>query len=162
MNRQQIINELTAKALDLYGYDLSCVEWILDWKCVSSFGTAIRRKDKYTVKMNKVLNHDMKMFYNTAAHEVAHIVDYMERTTSDHGPIWKKKYIALGGNPELTYDKSILDKLESKYKMFEYVTTKGSIKITSIRHNKIQRGTAYEWKGATLDKNCKWKEVIAI
>ena len=71
----------------------------------------------------------------TVPHELAHIVDYRTRGTSDHGPKWKAIMRAIGVKTGRTHN-YILPILPNT---FTYKCDCSTYQLSKIRHNRSQR-----------------------
>lgn len=81
----------------------------------------------------------------TITHEMAHLVDYMTRDTSDHGPIWKKIHSAFGGNAKRCHN------MTTKRTGQRYVIEGKEICVKKQYHELIQGG----YTGLTVTINGK-------
>lgn len=100
------------------------------------------------------------MLNDTIPHEIAHficMVNYMEKKIKPHGKEWKAVCSALGGSPkalanEQDFDRSLLVS-KRKSKKFLYILDNGyELELTSVRHNKIMKGTVYSLNEALVEK----------
>ena len=96
----------------------------------------------------------------TVPHEFAHLVSYRKfgRRIKPHGIEWKSVMIELGASPSRTH------RFESsparRLKRFQYQCNceGSSYELTSVRHNRIQRGHTYicrKCRAALFLKKCK-------
>ena len=82
---------------------------------------------------------------NTVPHEVAHyIIDccYGLRRVRPHGREWQQLMRRFGVEPEVTCRYDLSGVPQRRQKRFEYRCECRSHQLTTIRHNKVQRGKA--------------------
>ena len=82
---------------------------------------------------------------NTVPHEVAHyIIDccYGLRRVRPHGREWQQLMLKLGAEPEVTCRYDLSGVPQRRQQRFEYRCECRSHQLTTIRHNKVQRGNA--------------------
>jgi len=92
-------------------------------------------------------------------HEVAHLLKdhkygHGRGHNSAHGINWQRVMRALGVNPDRTHSMDV-SKVAKPKKKYIYVCTGGKkeVVLSSVRHNKMQRGTAnYTHKGCSSHK----------
>ena len=101
-----------------------------------------------TVQFNAVLLNENreKFIERTVGHECAHLIAYRLFKHRGHGKPWKLVMQAIGQDPSRchTYDvtNSRLKRAHRK-KRFAYQCKCRDIQLTSIRHNRIQKGRVY-------------------
>lgn len=114
---------------------------------------------RYTLRYNRDLiagKHFEDIRDETVPHEVAHLVCFARPDLGrDHDYGWKRVCLALGGNgkPRHSYEVSYAAGT------FVYVSDRGhKIKLSKIRHTKIQAGTVYTFKHGKgrVDRYCAW------
>ncbi|MBX2867661.1 MAG: SprT-like domain-containing protein [Acidiferrobacterales bacterium] len=91
------------------------------------------------------LHYDANL-YDTVPHEVAHYVVNVLFGSSGikpHGPEWQNVMIALGREPKTTCDFPIDGVPTRQMRHFAYQCYCQDHKVSSIRHNRIQRGQTY-------------------
>lgn len=91
-----------------------------------------------------VENHFEKMVAETIPHEVAHLVCFANpKLGKSHDAGWASVYHTLSGGQEASRTHDLeFGKARRKLKTFDYMASCGTIvTLTSIRHNKLQRGT---------------------
>ncbi|ADM80033.1 hypothetical protein phiAS5_ORF0190 [Aeromonas phage phiAS5] len=106
----------------------------------SKFGGYDSRK--YTIRFNvNMMIMSEKAWWHlldeTVSHEIAHIVDYVQRNKSGHDSRWKFIHAMLNGSSE-TYHQ-----LEVACAEYEYNVHGKVVKLGPVRHNKIQEGKSY-------------------
>lgn len=79
---------------------------------------------------------------NTIPHEVAHYICYelYGRRTRPHGKEWRAIMKAFGVPAQATCKLDLSDIPQKQLKRFDYVCGCRQHRLTSIRHNRIQRG----------------------
>ena len=82
-------------------------------------------------------------FNDTIPHEVAHIVDHLNRGKWDHGPAWQGITVRLGGTGTRCHSiETAPSRNRRPMAKHVYITTTGyEIELSTVRHNKLQRGT---------------------
>jgi SprT protein len=115
--------------------------------CVSFNG------DDAHINFNKVLlqeNFD-DFIEQTIPHEVSHYIvfklyghQYNKTRTRRvvHGPDWKYTMRFFGCDPKLYHSYSTKNSTVRKLKTFTYRCSCSEVELTSIRHNRVQKGTA--------------------
>ncbi len=78
----------------------------------------------------------------TIPHEVAHHICYElhGKKAKPHGKEWREIMLAFGVPAEATSKLDLSEIPQKKLKRFEYICDCGSHQLSSIRHNRIQRG----------------------
>ncbi len=127
-----------------------------------SFNLRGRAAGMYRVKNNQSeIRYNSELFAkyftdnieNTIPHEVAHYVIhccYGLRTVRPHGKEWQQLMIALGAEPSVTCSYDMHDIPQRRMQHFTYRCGCRSHQLSTIRHNKIQRGM-----GSYTCKLCK-------
>ncbi|ADQ52777.1 hypothetical protein AsFcp4_216 [Aeromonas phage AsFcp_4] len=97
---------------------------------------------KYAIRFNvnmMIMNEKAwwHMLDETVSHEIAHVVDYVQRQKSGHDSRWKFLHEMLGGQAH-TYHQ-----LELATAEYEYNVHGKSIKLGQVRHNKVMAGHYY-------------------
>lgn len=160
----QKVHSLFEQAYQLYGLNLRQTEIRFDlrgmkagkarcWFCAN----ALLRK--YSVHFNPQVIHGEHfddVLKNVTAHEVAHIVCFMNPSLGrDHDEGWKKVCVALGG------DGSIYHSYKTTYAggNYHYTTTTGhEVVISAHRHSKVQKGVRYRFRGkGWIDRSSQWR-----
>lgn len=93
---------------------------------------------------------------DTVPHEVAHTVcQAFPQYGKNHNSGWKSVCVAIGGNGKRCYSKEDAPEAIAHQRPFTYTTSLGQTVSVSVRiHNKIQRGTAYTYRGlGRIDRN---------
>ena len=123
---------------------------------------------KFQGKMRLSINVEMMMISeqnwwtildNTISHEIAHLVDYATRGFSKHDAKWSNTHKQLGGTGAQYHNMTV----KPVRKEYIYATTAGDVKITSVRHNKIQKkGASYGYRGAKLNRDVSFRQADVI
>ena len=134
-------------------------------------GVAMRRWNTYTLRFNprhmalggKTWDHILN---DVVPHEVAHTVCQSNpRVGHGHNRGWKNVCLALGGNGQRCYTDEDTPELAAQTELppYVYITTTGvEIRITKVRHNKIQRGSQYTVRGkGELNRECAFNYMVA-
>lgn len=100
---------------------------------------------EHTVSFNEVIARDnWGTYLETVYHEVAHLVAGIKHgfDIRPHGSEWRRIVVLLGGTPSTTHNLNTSNVKKRAYFMFEY-TCECTLahNLTSIKHNKILRGT---------------------
>jgi SprT protein len=110
------------------------------------------RSEPY-INFNKVLlqeNFDDFM-KQTIPHEVSHYIVFvlyghqynnMRTRRVVHGPDWKYTMRFFGCDPKLYHSYSTKNSTVRKLKTFKYKCSCSEVELTSIRHNRVMKGTA--------------------
>jgi predicted SprT family Zn-dependent metalloprotease len=117
---------------------------------------------KYSVHFNQQVIQGSEfddVLQNATAHEVAHIVCFMNPSLGrDHDQGWKRVCVALGGNG------SIYHSYKTTYSggNYHYTTSTGQeVVISAHRHTKVQKGHKYRFKAkGWIDRSCNWRKQI--
>ncbi len=98
-------------------------------------------------------------------HEVAHTVCQSNpRVGRNHNTGWKTVCLALGGNGKRCYSAEDAPEAVAQANPYVYLSTNGSeISVTKRIHNKIQRGSAYRYRGGKgeLNQQCAYNYMAA-
>lgn len=94
---------------------------------------------------------------DTIPHEIAHLVEYIFMNKMSHSRNWKSICKGLGGSGELYHDLEI--KPVRAKKQYKYFLERGEVLVSTIRHNRIQRGTVYSCSVGRIDNSLKFVEV---
>jgi len=113
-------------------------------------GQAVRKNGVHYVRFNvshmraggKTWEH---LLNDTVPHEVAHsCCQAFPKLGSGHDAGWRRVCIALGGNGQARYSEDDAPEAVSMNNPYIYITTQGhEVRISKVRHGKIQRGTQY-------------------
>lgn len=139
----QLLNEIDS----LLNITLPFVDVKFDLKGRTA-GQAIVKNGQYSIRLNiDMINDDRfdHIYNDTIIHEVCHIVGFYTRAFKNHDNGWKSLCKRLGGTGERCHS------LETTYartvKQYLYETTCGNkVKVSAIRHSKIQKGKSYTLK----------------
>lgn len=136
------------KAHSIYGpkvdLALSRVEIRLDLRGQGA-GTACSRVGGMYLRFNPkiAMANYVEFMKATVPHEVAHLVDMKMRGRSDHGPKWKAIMRAFGVTATRCHNYTKGVAKARQIKQFQYACKCSTFQLTSIRHNRSQRGTKY-------------------
>ena len=137
------LEELRIEAKRLWGVDIR-PEVLFDLRGQAA-GQANYNANRIRLNLDLLMKYGDDFVKQTVPHEFAHLVTYRRfgRQINPHGTEWKSVMIELGSSPSRTH------KFESsparRLKRFHYrCNCKGSsYELTSVRHNRIQRGHMY-------------------
>lgn len=167
MDRQAEITRKTQEVLEsakrLYGVSINpTISFNLRGKVAGWAGCKICRmtmRRTFTLRFNRDLiqgQHFEDMRDETVPHEVAHLVCFVRPELGrNHDDGWRRVCIALGGNGKTRHSYEVSHAAGS----IVYVSDRGhKIKLSRIRHAKIQAGTHYTLKGGRgrIDRYCAW------
>lgn len=117
----------------------------------------------YFLRFNvEAMRLDWDGFVNdTIPHEIAHIICFMcPEMGKNHDAGWQNVCIALGGSGKLYHSLKLTPGRRTK--KFMYVASCGTeIVLSTIRHNKVQRGTTFTLKSTRgrINNTCQYKQV---
>ena len=167
--KQQVIdkvNQLRDIVKERWGIDLGDIRVEFNLKggtvgLATSFGPKAN-----TLKFNpKVMLDDAgwnHIINYTVAHEVAHLVCFADPSMGrNHNAGWQRVCVRLGGSGQRLAH-GIKVEPARKVRKFAYVATCGTaVVLTSVRHNRIQRGEVYTFRntGGKLDRSCTYRQV---
>ena len=94
----------------------------------------------------EVAQHNLDSFVTeTVPHEIAHYIDVLIRKTSKHDKHWRRICLMLGGSGTTctSYDRSMLENRGKvrQQKRWAYECDCMTHNISTVRHNRVQRGT---------------------
>lgn len=160
----QKVYSLFEQASQLYGLNLRQTEIRFDLRGMKAGKARCRfctngLLKKYSVHFNPQVIHGEHfddVLQNVTAHEVAHIVCFMNPSLGrDHDEGWKRVCVALGGNG------SIYHSYKTTYAggNYHYTTTTGhEVVISAHRHARVQKGVRYRCRNkGWIDRSCKWR-----
>lgn len=117
-----------------------------------SAGQAIKKYNREQGKFNYSMRFNVDMINNkgfdhiineTVPHELAHIICMYMGWDKGHGKYWKSVCRQLGGTGKRCHNEEVTPVRITQ--QFLYKTTCGkTIKVSKIRHNKIQKGKVYK------------------
>lgn len=161
----QKVYSLFEQAYQLYGLNLRQTEIRFDLRGMKAGKARCRfctngLLKKYSVHFNPQVIHGEHfddVLQNVTAHEVAHIVCFMNPSLGrDHDEGWRRVCVALGGNG------SIYHSYKTTYSggNYHYTTTTGhEIVISAHRHARVQKGTRYRVRNkGWIDRSCRWRQ----
>jgi SprT protein len=100
-------------------------------------------------------------FINTVKHELAHIITNRKYLFAKaHGPEFKSVLIAMGGDGKRCHDYDVQNVRRSRT-AFEYKCACKTHMMSSVRHNKAQRGVTYSCKRCRQPVRYTGKTVFA-
>lgn len=168
MDRQAEIKRKTQEVLDLahrlYGVRITpTIAFNLRGRVAGwagcRFCRVTRQANQFTLRFNCDLiqgQHFEDMRDETVPHEVAHLVCYARPELGrKHNDGWRRVCLALGGNGKTRHSYDVSHAAGS----IVYVSDRGhEIKLSKIRHAKIQAGAYYTLKGGRgrVDRYCAW------
>lgn len=112
-----------------------------------NLGMYVRRHRQAYIRYNTYVfaRHYDDCLQQTTTHEVAHYVCdqlYGFGRIKPHGKEWKSVMQALGAEPRVTSNLDISGLPARRYQQFAYQCSCQQHQLSSIRHNKVQRGRA--------------------
>lgn len=160
----QKVYSLFEQAYQLYGLNLRQTEIRFDLRGMKAGKARCRfctngLLRKYSVHFNRQVINGVEfedVLKNVTAHEVAHIVCFMNPSLGrDHDEGWRRVCVALGGNG------SIYHSYKTTYAggNYYYTTTTGhTVVISAHRHARVQKGVRYRVSNkGWIDRNCSWR-----
>ena len=156
--------EVLARARELYGVTISpTIAFNLRGRVAGwagcHFCRMTRQASRFTLRFNQDLiqgPHFADMRDETVPHEVAHLVCYARPELGRrHNDGWRRVCMALGGNGKTRHSYDVSHAAGS----IVYVSDRGhEIKLSKIRHAKIQAGVHYVFKNGRgrVDRYCAW------
>lgn len=138
-------NAIFAKAMELYGLDLSKTTIRFDLKGRAA-GVAGARGSFFDRQYYMRFNRDMMtreafdhILNETVPHEIAHLVCFMNpKLGSNHDAGWARVCLALGGSGARTHKEEVV---YGKGTTYEYTTDRGEkVRLSDRRHSYIQGG----------------------
>jgi SprT protein len=138
---------LIARGQRLIGRALPLPKILFDLRGQTAGQVRIDARGRGTIRYNLalLLRHGEEFLGRTVPHEVAHYVTFLQhgRGIRPHGPEWSQIVLALGGDAERChrYDTDGLRARNTRW--FSYYCRCGEQRLSSIRHNRIARGTRY-------------------
>lgn len=82
-------------------------------------------------------------FEKTVAHEVAHLVAYIEFGESGHGKAWKRVMRAFGFEPDRCHSYDMSQVSVRRQRRWEYACACRVHKLSTTRHNRMKKGRIY-------------------
>ena len=145
IEEENMIQELFKKANELYGVDLSATEVVFANMGKTNAGEASREGTALKLRFNSQVPESV-LNAEVIPHEIAHLVCFLRpELGKGHDAGWKGVCLSLGGVGTRTI--TGLDLKPSRVtKKFLYRTDSGKDAVlTSIRHNKLQKGKVFEY-----------------
>jgi SprT protein len=92
-----------------------------------------------------LLRHDDDFLRRTVPHETAHFLVYRlyRHRVRPHGPEWQAVMRHLGADPERCHDYDVAGLAARRTRYYLYHCDCNEHRLSSIRHNKVQRGVGY-------------------
>lgn len=142
--------ELNNRSIELFGVDLTGIKIKCELKGIAA-GKYYPKRDLINLNRDLIQQYPDEMINNILCHEVAHHITYKlyGGRVKPHGKEWKEICGSIGGVPEIYH--SLPTTKVKKFKRYRYICECGEHLLTSIRHNRIQKGVAY------FCKKCKKK-----
>ena len=108
-------------------------------------GQANYRQNKIRFNLDLLEKYTHEFVEQTVPHEFAHLVAYQKfgRRIKPHGLEWKSVMIAFGVKPTRTHSFKVTPSRRLKRFLYRCECHGSSYELTSIRHNRIQRGNLY-------------------
>lgn len=134
--------ELKRLCIDIFQIDISDIKLSINLK-----GKAAGKyyPSKREIHLNRYLlaTHPFDMLNKILIHEIAHHIAYLlhGKKIKPHGTEWKNICKKLGYEPEVYHNLPVQKSRELR--RFKYRCGCSNHLITSIRHNRIQKGIAY-------------------
>jgi predicted SprT family Zn-dependent metalloprotease len=161
------IDEVLTIAHERYGFPGHEVETRFDLRGLAA-GTAQTTREDNIGTYRRILRFNLEActsgedshgYRNTVPHEIAHLVVQWRWLSRDllgfrhkpqaHGSEWRSVCIALGGNGERCHSEQ-LTRTRPKIVHIYRVPVAGEVKVSTVVHNKIQRGCFYRFKGERI------------
>lgn len=145
------VAEVVAKATSTYGVDLSNLQTTMNIKGATAGRAHCRicngvKQYKMQFNCDMILNGSFdKIVNDTVPHEVAHLVCFANPMLGrQHDRGWQRVCLALGGDGKRCHNEEI----EYAHGSFDYLSDRGHvITVSKIRHQKIQAGMGYTFRG---------------
>jgi SprT protein len=138
---------LIAHGQRLIGRALPPPNILFDLRGQTAGQVRIDARGRGTIRYNPALlvRHGEEFLGRTVPHEVAHYVTFLQhgRGIRPHGPEWSRIVVALGGDAERCHRYDTDGLRARKTRWFSYHCRCGEQRLSSIRHNRIARGTRY-------------------
>jgi SprT protein len=93
--------------------------------------------------------NQQRFLSQTPAHEVSHLVarSLFGKSIRPHGPEWKSVMAFFGVEPVRCHTYELGDTPSRNLRRFDYACACRQHQLTSIRHNRVQRGQVYRCRG---------------
>ena len=137
------LKELRAKTKELFSISVR-PEISYDLRGLAA-GQANYRKNKIRFNRDLLEKYTREFVEQTVPHEFAHLVTYRKfgRRIKPHGLEWKSVMIAFGVKPARTHSFKVIPSRRLKRFLYRCECPDFSYELTSIRHNRVQRGNLY-------------------
>lgn len=140
------IHELLHQAQDHFRQSMPQVEVRFDLKGTTAGQAKINPGSPPVIRLNQQLmeQNPERFLERTVPHEVAHVVAYsLHCNIKPHGAEWKQIMSFSGADARRCHDYDITHARQRKLQRFDYRCECRSHSLTSIRHNRVQRGQRY-------------------
>jgi SprT protein len=134
---------LRVKARELYGVNIKpTVSY--DLKGLAA-GQANYQHNRIRLNRELLEKYAADFIAQTVPHEFAHLVAYQKfgRRIKPHGSEWKSVMVALGAEPSRTHSFKVAPTRRLRRFLYQCNCPSSSYELTSVRHNRIQRGHIY-------------------
>ena len=137
------LGELRTKAENLYGIDIR-PEVLFNLRGQAA-GQANYRATRIRFNQELLRKYKAEFINQTVPHEFAHLIAYQKfgRRIKPHGKEWKSVMIELGASPSRTHGFEASSARKLRRFLYQCNCEGSSYELTSIRHNRIQRGQMY-------------------
>lgn len=134
---EQAFREVKERAEELYKVDLSQMKLRVDMRgrCMGEATVYNDNSSLIRLSIEGCSKFRVAMISDTIPHEIAHVVASLKGSTG-HSKLWKSICITLGGLGETLHYHA----LTPAVRQFRYENINGTIDISIVRHNKLQRG----------------------
>lgn len=137
------LKELRVKAEELFNLSVE-PETAYDLKGQAA-GQANYRKNRLRFNRDLLEKYTHEFVHQTVPHEFAHLVAYRKFGTKikPHGMEWKSVMLAFGVEPTRTHGFKAVSSRRLKRFAYRCACPDSAYELTSIRHNRVQRGGLY-------------------
>jgi len=135
--------ELRVKAQALYGVDIDPV--ISYGQRGLAAGQANSRENKIQLNRELLEKYAADFINQVVPHEFAHLVAYQVHghRIRPHGSEWRSIVVTLGYKPSRTHKYEVSKSRRLRRYMYKCNCPGKKYELTSIRHNRIRRGSSY-------------------
>ena len=137
------LEQLRAQAVHLYSINV-IPEVLFDLRGQAA-GQANYRANRLRFNYELLKSYKDEFVGQTVPHEFAHLVAYriFGNCIKPHGAEWKSVMVELGAPPTRTHNYAVSPSRKLKKFLYRCNCKGASYELTSIRHNRIQRGQIY-------------------
>lgn len=151
---QQALEDWVARANELFypthGVRILCPRLMYDLRGrgagLAVYQPRTHRREPDLIRLNGQLlkEHPQEMISETIPHELAHIVAHRLFGTriKPHGAEWRAVMAAFGKAPDVSHQMAAQPSRRLRRYHYQCGCPRGA-QLTSIRHNRVQRGAAY-------------------